>query len=186
MNLDCKICPDCEARIYRKYNSTIWNECICKSKARSKERIEKNKAILRQSQPKQTKSSKKGLKSKKGIDKKLDDAWSLLVKLKGGMKCEYCGSTKALNSHHIYSRLKKSVRWKTINGICLCVGHHIGVGFSAHKTPIEFTDWLNDYKGVPYMTELRFAANMTSKYHTFEKELILKELQDEIKKYEAS
>ena len=64
------------------------------------------------------------MKVRKGIDGKLDIAWSKLVKLRAGMKCEYCSKTSYLNSHHIYSRSKKSTRWNPDNGICLCVGHH--------------------------------------------------------------
>ena len=188
MNKEYKICPDCKGKIYRKYNSTLWDECSCKKSARSKKRIEKSKALLAQSYTNEKKTTKKGLKSKnsKKIDNQLDAAWSKLVKLIAGSKCEHCRSAKALNSHHIYSRSKKSVRWKTINGICLCVGCHIGVGFSAHKTPIEFIDWLNSYKGHEYMSELRMAANLTAKYTIFEKELILKELLSEINKYETT
>lgn len=123
------------------------------------------------------------MKVRKGVDGKLDIAWSKLVKLKAGMKCEIpqCGKT-TLNSHHIYSRSKKSTRWDVMNGICLCVGHHtFSSKFSAHKTPLEFTDWLREYKGSEYMTLLQIKAHQTSKLHTFEKELLLKELNKEIK-----
>jgi len=69
----------------------------------------------------------------KGIDKKLDDAWSELVKLEWGVCCAKCGKTSPLNSHHIYSRSNRSVRWNTTNGICLCVGcHTFSSKFSAH------------------------------------------------------
>ncbi len=122
------------------------------------------------------------MKAKKGIDKKLDDAWSLLVKLRAGMKCEYCHKTSPLNSHHIYSRSKKSTRWDVRNGICLCVGHHVfSSSFSAHKTPLEFTEWLVNYKGHNEITTLKLRANSVSKLFKFEKELLLKELQKEIK-----
>ena len=47
------------------------------------------------------------MKKLKGIDGKLDNAWSELVKLRSGMKCEYCGKTTHWNSHHIYSRSKR-------------------------------------------------------------------------------
>ena len=123
------------------------------------------------------------MKARKGIDKKLDVAWSLLVKLKAGMKCEIpnCGKT-VLNSHHIYSRSKKSTRWSTMNGICLCVGHHtFSSSFSAHKTPLEFIRWLDQYKGQEFMDLLMLKANQTSKLHPFEKELLLQELNKEIK-----
>jgi hypothetical protein len=122
------------------------------------------------------------LKTRKGIDGKLDTAWSLLVKLRAGMKCEYCGKKTHLNSHHIYSRSKKSTRWDLKNGISLCVGHHtFSSKFSAHKTPLEFTEWLLDHKGKDFVDRLRLKANSISKLHKFEKELLLKELNKEIK-----
>lgn len=118
----------------------------------------------------------------KGIDKKLDDAWSLLVKLRAKMKCEYCHTSRNLNSHHIYSRSKKSTRWSTMNGICLCVSHHVFSSvFSAHKSPLEFTDWLYRYKGKEYIDLLRIKANAVSNLHPFEKKLLLIELDKEIK-----
>lgn len=121
------------------------------------------------------------MKRLKGVDGKLDDAWSLLVKLKAGMACEYCGKTSYLNSHHIFSRSKRSTRWNVDNGICLCVSHHtFNSGFSAHKTPLEFIDWLINKKGTPYIDRLRIKANTTSKLHKFEKEILLDVLLKEI------
>ena len=127
------------------------------------------------------------IKHRKGIDKKLDDAWSLLVKLRVGRKCEYCGTTtKQIHSHHIYSRSKKSTRWDVLNGISLCAGHHVlSSTFSAHKTPLEFVKWLENYKGTDYIDRLTIKANITSKLFTFEKSLLLDELLKEIKSYES-
>lgn len=121
-------------------------------------------------------------KTKSSIDKRLDTAWSKLVKLKSGNKCAVCSSEKALNSHHIYSRAKMSLRWATENGICLCVNHHIGVKFSAHKTPVDFNDWMNEKFGNDFMDGLKLMAHTSSNLHDFEKEYLLKELQSEIKK----
>ena len=87
------------------------------------------------------------MKQLKGVGGKLDKAWSKLVKLRAGNKCEYCGKTGYLNSHHIYTRKNRSVRWCVNNGISLCVDHHIGVKFSAHGTPREFNKWLEGYRG---------------------------------------
>lgn len=125
------------------------------------------------------------MKKRKGIEGKLDVAWSLLVKLKAGMKCEYCGATsKQLHSHHIYSRSKKSTRWHVQNGICLCVGcHTFSSRFSAHKTPLEFTQWLIRYKGQDYIDRLQIRANSVSKLHAFEKKILLDELNKEIETY---
>lgn len=122
------------------------------------------------------------MKQRTGIDKQLDDAWSKLVKLRAGNKCEKCGKTSYLNSHHIYSRSKKSTRWDVMNGICLCVGHHtFSSVFSAHKTPLEFTEWLTLHKGENFLNVLRIKANSISKLHEFEKKILLQELRKEIK-----
>jgi len=113
----------------------------------------------------------------KGIEKKLDDAWSLAVKKAAGMKCEYCGRIDTLNSHHVYSRSKLSTRWDIMNGVCLCVSHHtFSSTFSAHKTPLEFTEWIIDKRGEEWFIELRHKANSTVKLHKFEKEELLKTL----------
>lgn len=121
------------------------------------------------------------MKKLKGIDGKLDLAWSELVKLRAGMQCEYCGKKTHLNSHHIFSRSKRSVRWDAMNGICLCVGHHtFSSTFSAHKTPTEFTYWLEKVKGKPFIEMLTIKAHQTSKLHIFEKELLLKQLNKDI------
>jgi len=117
----------------------------------------------------------------KGIDKKLDTAWSLLVKLRAGMKCEYCGKTETLNSHHIYTRRNRSTRWNVKNGICLCVSHHtFNSTFSAHQAPLEFIEWLKTYRNSEEIDNLKLKANSTMKFMKFEKEKMLEELQNEI------
>lgn len=124
------------------------------------------------------------MKQRKGIDKKLDDCWSELVKLKAGNKCEVCGKRSPLNSHHIFSRSKKSTRWDVKNGLCLCVGHHtFSSKFSAHKTPTEFTFWLIDYKGQEFLDLLTIKANQISKLHAFEKKVLLEDLKKQISEY---
>ncbi len=113
----------------------------------------------------------------KGIDKKLDEAWSKAVKERDGYSCQYCGKTSQLNSHHIYSRSKKSTRWDIDNGITLCVAHHtFSSGFSAHKTPLEFIEWLTDRKGQGFIDELRLKANTPVKFGIQDKRDLLNEL----------
>lgn len=126
------------------------------------------------------------MKKLKGIDGKLDDAWSLLVKLQAKMKCEVCEAEKPLNSHHIFSRSNRSVRWDEANGVCLCVSHHtFNSKFSAHKTPTEFTYWLENEYGKQFLDELRYKANQTKKWTKQEKEELLIELNEKIKRYES-
>lgn len=125
------------------------------------------------------------MKRLKGIDGKLDNAWSKLVKLRAGNKCEYCGAKNTqIDSHHIFTRVNRSVRWDPKNGIALCAKHHtLDSKFSAHGTPYTFHKWLEDYKGEDFMQLLTIKAHQTVKHHSFEKELLLQELNKEIEKY---
>lgn len=126
------------------------------------------------------------MKKAKGIDGKLDEAWSLLVKLEAGHKCEIedCDFKPTLNSHHIFTRSNKSTRWDTANGVCLCVGHHtFSSKFSAHQTPTEFTYWLHRVYGDVFMEELSQKAHSTKKFSKVEKEELLEDLNKRIKKY---
>lgn len=124
------------------------------------------------------------IKQKKGVDKLLDKAWSKLVKLRAGMKCEIdgCKHKPTLNSHHIFSRKNASTRWDVDNGICLCVGHHtMSSKFSAHGNSIAFTYWLEEYKGSDFIDELSDKAHSVKKWFKFEKEELLEELNKQIK-----
>lgn len=113
--------------------------------------------------PKRTrlpKTYKQLKKSKKTEINKVDKLWADAVKKLAGNKCEYCGKTSPLNSHHIFSRSKKSTRWNINNGICLCVGHHtFSSSFSAHKTPAEFIEWIKEKRGEKWYAELRQKAH---------------------------
>lgn len=72
------------------------------------------------------------------------------------------------------------------NGIALCPSHHtLSSSFSAHGTPIKFTDFLTKYRGENYVELLTYKSNQIHKWHVFEKELLLKELNKEIKTYET-
>ena len=88
-----------------------------------------------------------------------DAAWSLAVKDRDGNRCAYCGSTKYLNSHHIFSRTHQGLRWDLDNGITLCSEHHtFSTKFSAHKTPMEFTLWIMERNGKEWYERLRAKA----------------------------
>ncbi len=89
----------------------------------------------------------------------LDADWAKLIKLRSGGKCEYCGKDSGLNAHHIFSRSNYSTRWDVNNGISLCVSHHtFSSGFSAHKTPAEFVEWIKEYRGADWYDMLRKKA----------------------------
>jgi len=116
------------------------------------------------------------MKKLKGIDGKLDDAWALAVKIKAGMKCEYCGNTNALNAHHVYSRSNRSTRWDLSNGYSLCVAHHVFGTFSAHKSPMDFGEWMVKDRGQTWLDRLRLKAHSLGKFSKGEKEQMLNEL----------
>lgn len=126
------------------------------------------------------------IKKKSGVDGSLDIAWSRLVKLRAGMKCEYCKTTtKQLQSHHLFTRSRKATRWDVNNGISLCASHHVLGNFSAHKSPLEFTEWLYTYKGKDFIDRIRIRSHNVCKMAIFEKELLLKVLNKEIKEYDS-
>ena len=99
---------------------------------------------------------------------KLDKLWSELVRLKAGNECEYCHKKGSVNAHHIFSRSNRAVRWDTDNGVCLCVAHHVFGNLSAHKSPVEFVEWLKDIRGETWYAVLRARANVISKNIDFE------------------
>lgn len=93
---------------------------------------------------------------------KEDKAWRLEIYKRANYKCEYCGKSDTLNAHHIFSRSKKSTRHDLDNGICLCVSHHLfSSTFSAHKTPMEFAEWIKEKRGLEWYENLRKKANTT-------------------------
>ncbi len=98
------------------------------------------------------------MKSKKTISNNLDKIWSEAVKEVAGGRCEICMKNTTLNSHHIFSRSNRSVRWDLDNGICLWVAHHTFGNFSAHKSPIEFIEKLKEMRGEDWYERLRAKA----------------------------
>lgn len=117
---------------------------------------------------------------RKSLDKILDDLWSEAVKLEAGNKCEMCGEAKTLNSHHVYSRSRMSTRWDLQNGICLCAYHHTLGNESAHKSPMEFTEWIKDKRGVAWYESLKNKVLRLVKPTLEEKKEILQGLKDRI------
>ncbi len=101
------------------------------------------------------KKSKKLTSERKKSKAVLDKEWALKVKERDGFRCVYCNDNKSLNSHHIFSRNNLSTRFDLDNGITLCAKHHIFSNeFSAHKTPTEFTYWLEKLKGKDFIENL--------------------------------
>lgn len=86
---------------------------------------------------------------KQKLMRKCDQKRSVLVKKRAWWKCEVdgCNKDSYLNAHHLFSRVNWNTRYDIDNGICLCAGHHtMSSNFSAHKTPLEFAEWVINKK----------------------------------------
>ena len=119
------------------------------------------------------KKTKKSVK--KSILKICDDLWSKLIKILAWFRCEHCWRTDHLNSHHIFSRINYTTRFDLDNGICLCAGcHTMSSKFSAHKTPIEFAEWIIEKRGQEWYDNLKKKSKETRDwdYEKVEKYLI--------------
>lgn len=103
------------------------------------------------------------LKESPGRVNKVNGAeWTKNVKERAGYRCEYCGSTERLNSHHVFSRSNRAVRWDIDNGCCLCCLHHtFSTQFSAHKTPMVFAEWIKSKRGDSWYESLKNKAIKT-------------------------
>jgi len=120
---------------------------VCSNKCAKEKEKEKRKVV----------KLKKSL-SVSVLGKLADTLWSKAIRMPWA--CEYCGKTEFLNAHHIFGRNSKSVRWELANGICLCSGcHTFSCVFSAHKTPTEFTYWLEERRWKIFMDKLQQLAH---------------------------
>jgi len=129
------------------------------------------------------KACKKAKTERRKLRDQLDKLWSEIVKQRAANVCEYkaCSKTTYLNAHHIFSRSNLSVRWDLDNGICLCSGHHTLTNNSAHKSPIEFIEWLKQRRGIEWYEDLRQKANQVKKWTIPELWELVKEFKREIK-----
>ena len=114
----------------------------------------------------------------KAFIKRLDDLWSLAVKLRAGSRCEMCFRTRALNSHHFFSRRYMGLRWDVENGFCLCADCHIN---TAHHRPSVFVLKAIKQRGEEWHNRLLLKTQQIYKYP--DTALIEKELKEIIKAY---
>ena len=186
---ECYIASKTTARSYHKtrvcetcgkdFLPTQWNQKYCSRKCFSQSVRVRGKKICPTCKKEftQTRVSSKfcsrecsepfKIKSPTKIKKDyIDKLWADCVKLLAGVKCEYCGKDTSLNSHHIFSRSNMSLRWDLGNGICLCASHHVLGLFSAHKSPLEFAEWIKEKRGIGWYDRLRQESKVLTKYTT--------------------
>ena len=167
--------PYCSPECKRKYKQAKTVCRVCKKwfiQPKSRKGKVFTCSALCAGQFKQVKKIKKGV---------IDQKYSIAVRAKAGNKCEYCGATKFLNAHHIISRSNHAVRWDLDNGVSLCVKHHLfSYEFSAHKNPIEFIEWIKEYRGEEWYQTLRQRAQNGDKVDKDEVNKFLTELVKEM------
>jgi hypothetical protein len=117
--------------------------------------------------------------SKKTLRNKLDKAWSQLVKLQAGNKCEVCQKEDSLNSHHIVGRRNLRLRWEPFNGVCLCPGCHTFYTNSFHQNPIWADIWLKENRGSD-IELIQSTMNEIQKWDIEDMQEKLEELQGEL------
>lgn len=110
---------------------------------------------------------KKPKKPTKPSVAKLDRLWTELIHTQRKGACEYCGKREGLNAHHIFSRSNRSTRWDDQNAVLLCTLHHVFGNFSAHKSPVEFVEWLKERRSDAWYKELRRRAVAPAKMDHF-------------------
>ena len=117
---------------------------------------------------------KKPKTSRKKLELALDKAWSIKVRQKGF--CAVCGphiKHDVLHAHHIFSRKHKGTRWDILNGLSLCIRHHL---FFFHRDIYEASLWLQEYYNKPSLERLRIKAMGVCKWHESDLQILLDEL----------
>ena len=163
-NTTIKLCVRCKKRP-RTYSSRFCASCKGLLKIEKKKRLEEKKRLQ--------KEKKKTLYELS--EKYLDVLWGKATKLYYGGKCEVCGKEQYINSHHIYSRSNRAVRWDIDNASLLCPKHHtFDTLLSAHKAPAEFMEFIKEKRGIGWYNRLRAKANMVHRDKLEQKEILKK------------
>jgi hypothetical protein len=76
--------------------------------------------------------------------------WSKQVRERDG-ECIVCKSKNHLNAHHILAKeTYEEFMFENQNGVSLCPIHHKFGKYSAHKNPIWFVKFLQDFRADQY------------------------------------
>lgn len=176
-----------EKRESKKTKDKIYKDKVKwdkKIESQKKKKIELEKRKFKWLKPKPKK------KTKKTLENKLDKLWSDAVKMRAKYQCEYSlnkwipvDPNKMLNSHHVFGRDNKRLRWDLRNWVCLMVYYHtFSKEFSAHKTPLAFLKWFQEYRKDDFRYLEIENAKWTKKWALEDLENKKRELEDYIKK----
>ena len=110
-----------------------------------------------------------------------DVAFSKAYRMSRGFTCEHCGLTGSTELAHIWGRRAKSVRWDTLNALCLC--HRCHRGFT--ENPLDFQAWLQTYVGQGYLDILKEKRNTLLKTTEAYRKEVAKHYREQAKLLEA-
>ena len=111
-----------------------------------------------------------------------DIQFSLAIRMYRHFTCESCGATEGkTEAAHIYGRRHKSVRWDTLNILCLCHGCHR----KFTENPLDFQSWLVETLGQGYLDILNEKRNRVQKTNPTYRKEVAKHYRNEIKLLES-
>jgi hypothetical protein len=116
--------------------------------------------------------------TKRNLIRKCTEIWSKIIRFPG--KCERCGKTQYLNSHHVIGRINYFLRFDLRNGCCLCSSCHVFSKEAAHNDPIGFINWFKDTRPDDYQYLLE-NRNKIAHYSIYDYQNILKDLKEKLK-----
>lgn len=116
------------------------------------------------------------MKSISALKKALDKEFGRIVRARGMCaKCQKGAEEVGLQCAHIFSRKNMSVRWDFENALSLCWRCHF---HWAHKEPIQFYEFVEEYLGVVRFAQLKFRAKQIKKWTRDELEELLEKMKE--------
>ena len=94
-------------------------------------------------------------------EKRLDEVFSKLVRLRANRYCEAMitskceGTNGQMQCSHFFSRRNRSTRFDPSNAACHCASCHRYLG----GNPVIFNEWINRHLGIEAAADLRLRAH---------------------------
>jgi len=108
------------------------------------------------------------------LKEQLEELWKLICMKRDSYKCQYCGSDKDLQVHHIISRKNMNTKFDVDNGITLCKKCHSRISLNS-TSYTEFMIWFIKKYGIERLEGLQEKARQIKRWK-------VGELEDEIER----